>query len=316
MPVDYTGSAAAIAAHQAATIPTHLDTDAPEAALDNAPLKKLADLLAFLQQYAPIMGAGVANEGPLEIAGNLAIGGVATVTGSVKSGAPVGATDLKLVSEHPGFGTGAGSVRRYAVGNSTTLALVEVVNAYWGVGSAWVREFADQPAYLIRLSQAGLRVMAWPVGDATPFARELRLFEAGMKWTGTGTGAADANPPAATALANTLVAKNVCKAWGSIKINVDNTLTLLDGFNVASLAASGNDIVVTFASPMADANYSVGYSYDGSRGSETEQSLLSAKEKAAGSFKLAIKMAVTGNAATFNGQPGYLDFQVFGKQTT
>lgn len=278
MPVDYTGSAASIAAHQAATIPTHLDTDAPEAALDNAPLKKLADLLAFLQQYAPIMGAGVANEGPLEIAGNLAIGGQATINSALavagevnhssrlKSGAPINATDLKLVSEHPGYGTGSGSVRRYVVGNSTTLALVEAINAISEEGT-WFREIADQPAYLIRLSQAGFRVLAWPVGDATPFARELRMFEAGMKWSGVGTGAADANPPAATALANTLVAKNVCKAWASIshtKYNagppvVNEDLTLDDAINVSgvTLVDSNSAVRVTFASPMADTAYSV-----------------------------------------------------------
>ena len=199
------------------------------------------------------------------IAGNLAIDGNLSVTGevdhskSLKSAAPISGSDPKLVSEHPGYGAGAGSVRRYALGAGSSLALVETINAYWGIGSAWARDVADQPSFMIKLGVAGARAMAWPVGDATPFARELKTTEAGLKWSGVGAAAADANPPATTGITNELRAANTCKAWGSFEFKgtaAPKEFNTKGGFNVSGLVnATNGRFGVNFASPMADANY-------------------------------------------------------------
>ncbi|MGW8285743.1 MAG: hypothetical protein ACWGPR_08495 [Candidatus Deferrimicrobiaceae bacterium] len=66
---------------------------------------------------------------------------------------------------------------------------------------------------------------------------------------------ADKNPTATTAISDRLCAKNLVKAWGLV---VDGSL--VDGFNIASVAIDGTDnyvLNVTMASAMASANYAI-----------------------------------------------------------
>lgn len=63
-----------------------------------------------------------------------------------------------------------------------------------------------------------------------------------------------------TAYANTMIARNVPKAWGTIRRSGANTLELVDGFNIAAdptFSGSPAVIDVAFASYMASSNYAV-----------------------------------------------------------
>jgi len=60
------------------------------------------------------------------------------------------------------------------------------------------------------------------------------------------------DPASSTAFTDTLTPKNIVKAWASI-----NGTTVTDGFNVTSVADSGNNIVVTFASSFTSTNFAV-----------------------------------------------------------
>lgn len=65
------------------------------------------------------------------------------------------------------------------------------------------------------------------------------------------------NPGATTGFTNRLTAKNICKAWGIFQTNGSGGVTLLDGFNVASVSVSGGTIRVSMASGISSTNYSV-----------------------------------------------------------
>lgn len=67
---------------------------------------------------------------------------------------------------------------------------------------------------------------------------------------------AASNPAATTGFSNMMTPANVPKAWGSVAVT-GAAASLEGGFNVASVAISGNDIVVTIADDMANANYAV-----------------------------------------------------------
>jgi len=59
--------------------------------------------------------------------------------------------------------------------------------------------------------------------------------------------------------ANSLYAKNVCKAWARFEIvaGAPPTVTVHDSFNVASVAVGGAVVNVTFHTPMANTKYAV-----------------------------------------------------------
>jgi hypothetical protein len=240
------------------------------------------ELVAHVWQAAQTFAAGISGNltvdgdlsasgnvdvgGYLAATGNLTVGGQADITNRIKSGPPLTASELKLVGEHPGYGAGSGSVRRYVSGAGSTLRLVETVNAgVDAVTGQFVRDVATQPAVLLEVSVSGTRVLVWNPDDVFPFERELKTSEAGVKFVTTGTGAADANPPAATAIANELRAKNVCKAWGAMDFDgtaSPKTYVVDDGFNIAGIGKSTrvgatNKFRVTFAAPMANSDYSV-----------------------------------------------------------
>lgn len=96
---------------------------------------------------------------------------------------------------------------------------------------------------------------------------QTRLFSAtghtaGGLATLTGPLSLDAtNPATTTGYANTLSMANIIKAWAVITTNGASGVTLVDGFNVASVAlinVSGTiDVRVTMASAMASTNYAV-----------------------------------------------------------
>ncbi len=97
------------------------------------------------------------------------------------------------------------------------------------------------------------------VGQWTDYLRDFELIA--HTWTLLQTFAArlsltDANPAATVGFTNTLLAKNLIKAWAHITTDGIGGITLVDGFNVASVQLPGASVLqVTFANPMANTNY-------------------------------------------------------------
>ncbi len=92
---------------------------------------------------------------------------------------------------------------------------------------------------------------------------------------GTGTAAADdaivsnqnirmagSNPAATTGFSNRLTPLNIAKAWGYIR-NIGGSPSLIAGFNVASVGYDGLRQLITFATPMASADYAVMANFGG-----------------------------------------------------
>jgi hypothetical protein len=68
------------------------------------------------------------------------------------------------------------------------------------------------------------------------------------------------NPAATTAFSNTVTKLNTCKAWAKITSDGAGNVTLVDGFNIASVTLTGSPnytFKVTFGTAMADGNYAV-----------------------------------------------------------
>ena len=61
---------------------------------------------------------------------------------------------------------------------------------------------------------------------------------------------------------NYMSATNVCKAWGIITL-VSGTITLVDGYNIATVTATATDLTITFARNMATVNYAPVASFSG-----------------------------------------------------
>lgn len=271
MPANYTGKDTTTVPHAVPVITCPVDGDPGNAASVNTPLQQLADIVAFIQKYATFMGAGAGNEGTLELDGDivatgdldvgqahinsaLVVTGEADIANRIKSGPPINSTYLKLVAEHPGYGTGAGSIRRYVAGAGVTLRLYEAVNASSEEGE-WARIDAALPAVIVETSGAGVRVYTLAVGETT--WRGLQISSSGLAWVDTAATAAGANPAAGTAIKNELRAKNVPKAWGTVEV-VSGVVTVLDGFNVGSVTlGSHGGVLVTLAEPFSGDDYCV-----------------------------------------------------------
>jgi hypothetical protein len=68
----------------------------------------------------------------------------------------------------------------------------------------------------------------------------------------------DGNPTATTAAsANSLYEKNIIKCWGKLTTTGAGAVTINDGFNITSATISGNNILLTINTDLANANYSV-----------------------------------------------------------
>jgi len=117
-------------------------------------------------------------------------------------------------------------------------------------------------------------------------------------------GANGSNPEkTVTPDANSIYAKNTCKAWGTILATGGagaSTLSLLDGFNIdeGNLAVSGTDIVVDFLRNMDDTNYSVCVSIYGI-GTFASGSFAYVTSQSTGNFHVQVYDA-SGTGSTFN----------------
>jgi hypothetical protein len=95
----------------------------------------------------------------------------------------------------------------------------------------------------------GLRIKAATAATVTDPTNAVELVNGNLKLSGTA-------PNADESLANTLTSANMVKAWANITTSpIGPTVTLNDGFNIASVAFSGGDVVVTIAGDMANTTY-------------------------------------------------------------
>lgn len=143
---------------------------------------------------------------------------------------------------------------------------------------------------------------------------------------GTGTGASDdavqlaqnlrlagSNPVKTTGFSNRLTPLNTPKAWGRIVYDIGGSITgtsgLVDAFNVASAATqTANSVRVTFATAMADTNYTVILTNHNSSSQETITNL------AVGSFDIYV-YAGPGTVSAASDLVNYkVGFLVFGRQ--
>lgn len=119
----------------------------------------------------------------------------------------------------------------------------------------------------------------------------------------------DTNPPATQGHINELKAKNTPKVWGSVQTGL--VLSLLDGFNLASVAYSGNDLVVTIQSDLANTNYGVNVTLHGGT-----PGVALVTVKTVGTFTVRVwDMAGVQVDITAAGPAYRIDFTVFGVQT-
>lgn len=95
-----------------------------------------------------------------------------------------------------------------------------------------------------------------PGTAATATARTASVvaYQGDISFSGT------ANPNSNVALSNTLTPKNVVKAWATIQTTGSpgsRTVSILDGFNVTSVAFDGTGAIIqlTFATAFANTNY-------------------------------------------------------------
>jgi len=298
---DYNGNAAGISAHDAPVITAHDDADQFSAAVANAPLQQLADMLAFLQTNAALRGA-------LETA-LFSVAGDTTAVMQL-GGAP---STRKLKLQLDGVET---HTRFYVL---TSGALEITTNAAWS-GSQWVRDQAGNASKLA-IGFGSFAFYAYPAASASPFSdsawqSKLQFPTDGrFAFTGTTTGAAGSNPPANTAMANTLVAKNMPKAWATItRDGGTGVITVNDGFNVAGVALvnSDLDVEVTFAQAMGSANYAVLLNHMRTA-SHAELDLQAIHVNSKAADKMTIRY---GNGMTLTSLYFKIDLVVFGAQTT
>jgi hypothetical protein len=327
MPSNYTGRASRVAQGQVPVIACPVGTDAPNAASVNHPLQTLADFVAFLQHYTATVGAAQPNAETLVVNGNPALG----TYKSLAAGARVCLWETIVT-----VGASKFTARIYL----TAAGAMELVhNCLWdGPSALWKADPTNTETTFFKAVVAGnggpaLFAVAntaagWPDSAWAPIAKlsnglgGLSLTDGVLALVGTTTGAAGSNPPASTAVANAVCAKNTCKAWGSLSLGYTG-VAVDEGFNVASLTVVNlgkdffnNDLWaarVTFAAPMQSAKYSVSLTMrDTSRPDLVHVPCVYAK--AAGYFDIVLRQP---GQQHFD-DPGMLsvgvDFQVFGRQ--
>jgi hypothetical protein len=120
----------------------------------------------------------------------------------------------------------------------------------------------------------------------------------------------DGNPTATTAaVANSLYEKNITKCWGKLTTTGAGAVTINDGFNITSATISGNNILLTINTDLANANYSVVCCpADGANDSAVVTS------EAVGSFQIAMFDADSGVQHTLGSAVKSVSFILVGQQ--
>jgi hypothetical protein len=329
MPSNYHGNPAHIGQGQKPVIACPVGTDAPNAASVNKPLQRLADFVAYLQQFAATSGTQQPNADTLVVNGNPALGTYKTLAagartclwetivtvGGSKYAARIyltAAGALELV--HNCSWDGAAGLWRADPTNTEPIFFKAVVAANGG------------PALFTAANNAaGWADSAWAVVvklGGGPGG--LTITDGALALVGTTATADGSNPPVDTAASNRLCAKNTCKAWGTLSLGYTG-MKLDEGFNVASMTRvnlgkdfNGNDIWgarITFAAPMQSASYSVSFAVrDTSRPDLLHMPSLYAKT--AGYFDFVLRQPGGKYFDDVGSLAVGVDFQVFGRQDT
>jgi hypothetical protein len=115
------------------------------------------------------------------------------------------------------------------------------------------------------------------------------------------------------AVKNRINARNVPKAWGLFSTDAAGGITLIKAFNVASVAISLGDVVVTLAQDMDDANYAVLTEQQG--GVPVNRTWAPQALKAAGQFVIEVWNVNTNTDLDFATVATVVSFEVHGVQT-
>jgi hypothetical protein len=329
MPSSYRGDPAHVRQGQRPVIACPVGTDAPNAASVNKPLQALADFVAYLQQFAATSGTQQPNGETLVVNGNPALGTYKTLAAGART---------CLWETIVTVGASKVTARIYLTASGT----IEFVhNCAWDGGAArWKADPTNTeptffktvvagnggPALFAAANNAnGWADTAWAiVARLSGGVGGVALTDGVLALVGTTANVDGSNPPAGTAVANKVCAKNTCKAWGTLSLGYTG-MKLEEGFNAASLTRvnlgkdfNNNDIWaarITFAAPMQSATYSVSLAIrDTSRPDLLHVPCLYAKT--AGSFDFVLRQ----QGSNHFDDPGSLavgvDFQVFGRQDT
>jgi len=327
MPSNYNGNPAHVGQGQKPVIACPVGTDAPNAASVNKPLQTLADFVAYLQRFAATAGTQQPNTDTLEVDGNPALRTAKTLAAGART---------CLWETIITVGASKYTARIYLTAAG---ALEFIHNCFWdATNSLWKADPTNTEPTFFKVVVAanggpslftaanaanGWADSAWAVVvKLSGGTGGLAITDGALALVSTSTNANGSNPPVATAVANTVCAKNTCKAWGSLSLGYTG-FSLDEGFNVASLTRVNlgkdfynNDIWaarVTFAAPMQSAAYSVCLTIrDTSR--DDLMHLPTIYAKTAGYFDFVLRQ----QGSHFFDDPGNLavgvDFQVFGRQ--
>jgi hypothetical protein len=318
MTTPYAGNAGGVTARAAPTIPISIDADDLNAALLNTPLTTLADVAAFLQAYAALLGTSRPNND------TVVVNGVGDAGPALQTAGPSTATTYKLVHEMAGFD--AIRRRRYVGLTAGTACIVDTVNAYWN-GTAFVRDTDQADAVLWRVGGGQTQFQAWRVGESgwdgnivlgseQGGGGTITLQNGAIVFSKTAIGGwGSSNPTTGVAVSNRLLAKNICKAWGSIQLG--SPPKWIDGFNVhdAITAPNSTTLQVDFVSSMSNAGYALATNIV--RVTATDLRFVDIASKTRTGFQLRM---LDGTGAVLPvataGLTPQIDFIVFGQQST
>lgn len=148
-------------------------------------------------------------------------------------------------------------------------------------GAAYQADDTTEPAQLVRISDSGLEIFIrgntsspWTTWDRSGRYGDQSIFlgntttsgpapivctfdgENGLlRFSNTASStSSDSNPPATAGHINVLKAKNIPKMWANV---VPSSNQIQDGFNIASIASSGNTCTVNIQSDLADNDFAV-----------------------------------------------------------
>ena len=192
-----------------------------------------------------------------------------------------GGQSFTLIGEHTLDGGTQQGFRTYAISDANLtdpMGFAVTINAKWNQGTAkWDPDKTSQPALRAYMNTAGsvtaaseivvefngagvaFNESAWQevvrlqmpqdVTGGTPDDLTATLWNALIKITGTTTNGS--NPVVTAAHSNTLLAKNMCKAWCTFETDGIGGHTVHTGFNVTGATLSSTRIQIDFASDFS-----------------------------------------------------------------
>jgi hypothetical protein len=189
-------------------------------------------------------GAGTTSTGNGTGAGVVSTGGASGAVGGVFTG-----TVNNVAGSFQGHGTAAGISSAGGATGPGVSAVGGVTSGVGGTFSAQAGNSAGIAATGHGTAVGGL-FAAGTAATVTDPTNAVELTNGNLKLSGT-----PPNPD--ESLSNTLTPANTPKAWATIDFDNDVTPTVLDGYNITSVAVVGNDLVVTLGGDFSNTTYAV-----------------------------------------------------------